>query len=147
MFHQILIIHVGCLRVFGSRGAGNGQFNVPVCCAVDDEGNLVVSEHSNHRIQVLRYSDDLRTIGSQGAANGQFSSPMGIAFDGAGHILVAEYSYRVQMLRYSDGAHVRTIGSYGSGNGQFQYPMGIVVDGQGRFAVCEYSGHRVQVLE
>jgi hypothetical protein len=140
----------GCLRVFGSAGAGNGQFNTPTCCALDDEGNLVVSDYGNHRIQVLRYSDGahLRTIGSRGAGNGQFSSPVGIAFDGAGHILVADQgNHRVQMLRYSDGAHVRTIGSSGSGNGQFQNPFGIVVDGQGRFAVCEWSGNRVQVLE
>jgi DNA-binding beta-propeller fold protein YncE len=61
---------------------------------------------------------------------------------------VADYNnHRVQMLRYSDGAHVRTIGSSGSGNGQFQNPFGIVVDGQGRFAVCDFNGHRVQVLE
>jgi hypothetical protein len=140
----------GFRRVFGSGGSGNGQFQYPFCCALDDEGNLVVSDFGNHRIQVLRYSDGthLRTIGSQGSGNGQFSSPMGIAFDGAGHILVADYSNnRVQMLRYSDGAHVRTIGSSGSGNGQFNGPVGVVVDGEGRFAVCEYGGNRVQVLE
>ena len=82
------------LRVFGSAGAGNGHFNSPVFCALDDEGNLVVSDQGNHRIQVLRYSDGahLRTIGSQGAGNGQFSSPVGIAFDGAGHILATASS-------------------------------------------------------
>ena len=140
----------GFLRVLGSAGTGNGQFKNPFCCALDDEGNLVVCDRSNNRIQVLRYSDGthLRTIGSQGSGNGQFSNPAEFAFDGAGHILVADYSnHRVQMLRYSDGAHVRTIGSSGSGNGQFSNPVGVVVDGEGRFAVCEYSGNRVQVLE
>jgi len=48
----------------------------------------------------------------------------------------------VQMLRYSDGAHVRTIGSQVSGNGKFCHPMGVAVVG-----VCEYGNHRVQVLE
>ena len=141
----------GCLRVFGSKGTGNGQFQGPICCALDDEGNLVVSEESNHRIQVLRYSDGahLRTMGSQGAGNGQFSNPMGIAFDGAGHILVADQNnHRVQMLRYSDGAHVRTIGSQGSGNGQFNQPCGgIAIDSDGRIVVSDSLNHRVQVLE
>ena len=73
---------------------------------------------------------------------------MSIAFDGAGHILVADKdNHRVQMLRYSDGAHVRTIGSKGSGNGQFSYPTGIAVDGDGRVAVCDWFNRRVQVLE
>jgi hypothetical protein len=118
----------GFLRALGGKGGGNGQFQNPVCCALDDQGNLVVSDWNrpNHRIQVLRYSDGahLRTSGSQGLGNGQFSSPHGFAFDGAGHILVADYSnHRVQMLRYSDSAHVRTIGSQGSGNSQFSSPQ------------------------
>jgi len=38
-------------------------------------------------------------------------------------------NHRVQVLRYSDGAHVRTIGSGGSGNGQFSFPYGgIAID-------------------
>ena len=140
----------GFLRVFGSSGSGNGQFINPLFCAFDAEGNLVVSEYSNSRIQVLRYSDGahLRTIGGQGSGSGQFSGPASIAFDGAGHILVADQSnHRVQMLRYSDGAHVRTIGSKGSGNGQFSNPRGVAVDGEGRVVVCDSNNHRVQVLE
>jgi hypothetical protein len=50
-------------------------------------------------------------LSSRGAGNGQFNIPWGAAFDGAGHIIVSEIrNDRVQVLRYSDGAHVRTIG-------------------------------------
>jgi DNA-binding beta-propeller fold protein YncE len=140
----------GFLRAFGSTGSGNGQFQHPCYCALDDEGNLVVSDYSNHRIQVLRYSDGahLRTIGSQGSGNGQFSGPAAFAFDGAGHILVADNcNRRVQMLRYSDGAHVRTVGSQGGGNGQFNGPTSIACDGAGNFAVFDYGNARVQVFQ
>jgi len=79
---------------------------------------------------------DLRSLGSRAAGAGQFDAPWGIAFDGAGHIIVSENSgHRVQVLRYSDGAHVCTFGSYGSGNGQFNYAAGIAVDGEGNVAV------------
>jgi tripartite motif-containing protein 71 len=74
---------------------------------------------------------------------------MGVAFDAAGHIVVLENNnHRVQVLRYSDGAHVRTIGSQGSGNGQFLYPRGgIAIDSDGRMVVADTCNHRVQVLE
>jgi sugar lactone lactonase YvrE len=140
----------GCVRVIGSAGAGNGQFNYPYGgVAFDGEGNLVVCDSENHRIQVFRYSDGthLRSIGSEGAGNGQFFDPSGIAFDGAGHIVVSESSghTRVQVLRYSDGAHVCTFGSRGSGNGQFSCPSGIAVDGEGNVAVFDGGNARVQV--
>ena len=57
----------GCVRVIGSQGAGNGQLTHPYGgVAFDGDGNLVVSDCDNHRIQVLRYIDGahLRTIGS-----------------------------------------------------------------------------------
>ena len=100
----------GCVRVIDSRGAGNGQFEFPCGVAFDGEGNLVVADGDNHRIQVFRYSDGthLRSFGSSGAGKGQFITPWSIAFDGAGHIIVSEfYGHRVQVLRYSDGTHVR----------------------------------------
>ena len=139
----------GCLRVFGSAGAGNGQFNRPFGLTLDHEGNVVVSDFGSHRIQVLRYSDGqhLRTIGQQGAGNGQFSYPYGVALDGAGHLVVVDYSnHRVQVLNYGDGSHVRTIGSEGSGNGQFMLPSGVVIDGDGRMIVADTGNNRVQVL-
>ena len=142
----------GFVRVISSRCAGNGFLNEPCGgVAFDGEGNLVVSDGGNHRIQVFRYSDGthLRSIGSEGAGNGQFNFPWSIAFDGAGHIIVSEHSgSRVQVLRYSHGAHVRTIGSQGSGNGQFSFPSGgIAIDSDGRIVVADSYNHRVQVLE
>jgi DNA-binding beta-propeller fold protein YncE len=146
----------GFVRVIGSYGAGNGQFDYPYGgVAFDGEGNLVVCDGNNHRIQVFSYSDGthLRSIGSEGAGNGQFNWPWSIAFDGAGHIVVCDSSnifvengnHRVQVLRYSDGAHVRTIGSKGSGNGQFHCPTGIAVDGEGNVAVFDSGNARVHM--
>jgi DNA-binding beta-propeller fold protein YncE len=139
----------GFARAIGSEGDGNGQFFFPFCgIAFDGEGNLVVSDGENHRIQVVRYIDGahLRTIGSKGEGQGQFNYPWGIAFDSAGHIIVSEDgNHRVQVLRYSDGAHVCTFGSKGSRNGQFKSPRGIAVDGEGNIAVFDCGNYRVQV--
>ena len=147
----VAAVGAGFLRAFGSSGAGNGQFNRPFCVALDHEGNVVVSDFGNHRIQVLRYSDGqhLRTIGQQGAGNGQFNDPYGAALDGGGHLVVAEHgNHRVQVLNYGDGSHVRTIGSEGSGDGQFLNPAGgVAIDCDGRIIVTGNYNHRVQVLQ
>ena len=45
------------------------------------EGNLVVANGDNYRVQVLRCMTwvHLRTIGSEGAGNGQFNAAFGVA--------------------------------------------------------------------
>lgn len=37
---------------FGSHGEGNGQFNAPTGVAVDANGNIIVADWGNSRIQV-----------------------------------------------------------------------------------------------
>jgi hypothetical protein len=72
----------GFVRVIGSPGKGNGQFQNPYGgVAFDGEGNLVLSDGINHRIQVFRYSDGahLRSFCSQGAGAGQY--PFGLSMD------------------------------------------------------------------
>lgn len=40
------------LLKFGSNGEGNGQFNAPTGVAVDVNGNIIVADWGNSRIQV-----------------------------------------------------------------------------------------------
>jgi tripartite motif-containing protein 71 len=82
-----------------------------------------------------------------GSGAGQFSHPSGIAFDVAGHIVVVEFgNRRVQVLRYTDGAHVRFIGCSDIGN--IPDPCGgVAIDSDGRIVVADTNNHRVQVLE
>jgi DNA-binding beta-propeller fold protein YncE len=103
----------GFVRAIGSEGGGHAQLRGPYAgVAFDGEGNLVVSDGQNHRLQVFRYSDGahVRTIGSVGHEIGQFHFPWGIAFDDSGHIIVSDReNNRVQVLRYSDASHVLSI--------------------------------------
>lgn len=39
---------------FGSHGEGNGQFNAPTGVAVDSNGNIIVADWGNSRIQVSK---------------------------------------------------------------------------------------------
>lgn len=42
---------------FGSNGEGNGQFNAPTGVAVDSNGNIIVADWGNSRIQVVQMVD------------------------------------------------------------------------------------------
>jgi hypothetical protein len=43
----------GFVRLLGISGSGNVQFSTPILCASNADGNPVISELNNHRIQVL----------------------------------------------------------------------------------------------
>jgi tripartite motif-containing protein 2/3/tripartite motif-containing protein 71 len=42
------------VRTIGSPGRGNGQFDCPYGVLIDGQGRIIVSDCSNHRIQVLQ---------------------------------------------------------------------------------------------
>jgi len=73
---------------FGSNGNGNGQFNSPYGIIVNSNGNIIVSELYNHRIQIFKFEGNfISTFGSQGNANGQFKHRRGMAVNSKGNII------------------------------------------------------------
>ena len=62
------------IRSFGSEGSGHGQFTAPRGVAVDGDGNILVVDMLNSRIQKFT-SDGMfnKTVGKR------FNNPMGIA--------------------------------------------------------------------
>ena len=88
----------------------------------DGEGNIVVSDTMNHRIQ--RFSRDgthLQTIDNgQGSAEGELNMPWGVALDELGDVYVADWrNDRVQKFT-ADGEFVMSIGSKGDEKGAVQ---------------------------
>ena len=49
----------------GTFGEGPGQFNMPFGIAVDKEGNILVADTANYRIQNLMRSFNLLKVGAQ----------------------------------------------------------------------------------
>lgn len=50
--HQVFTPEGELVLKFGSNGEGNGQFNAPTGVAVDINGNIIVADWGNSRIQV-----------------------------------------------------------------------------------------------
>ena len=135
----------------GHAGSGSGQFDRPSFVAVDDVGNVYVTEGGNHRVQVFDANGNhIGGWGSSGSADGQFSTPRGFAFFDGNEADPANYAYVVDSLNSrvekfsATGAFITKWDLLGSGDGQFLVPAGIAVGPSGDVYVVDASHHRIQ---
>ena len=133
---------------FGSKGNGNGQFNNPRGVATDLNGNIIVSDKNNHRIQIFDSNGKfISKFGSEGNGNGQFDKPWGITINSKRNIIVSDIgNHRIEIFD-SKGNFISTFGSKGNGNGQFSCPEGICVDKNDRIYVCDCNNSRIQIFD
>ena len=132
---------------FGTRGSGRGQFKNPLEVAVDGDGNLLVADHFNHRIQKFVDYRFFAAVGTEGEGSLQFKAPTSIAFNAANNkIYVADSgNSRIQVLN-SDLTISSNFGKYGSGRGKFKHPYGVSCDSSGQIFVADTDNHRIQVF-
>ena len=135
-------------QCWGSEGVGNGQFCRPwgVCC--DQQGNIIVGDRSNHRIQVFDSNGMLKyKFGSDGTRPGQFNRPAGVAVTREGHVVVADKdNHRIQVLKI-DGSFLFMFGSKGGNDGHMIYPYDVAVNHMdGRIAVTDTGNHRLLIF-
>ncbi len=85
----------------GGKGTEKGQFDSPTGIAVDSNGNVLVADTGNGRIEKFPPNGTFVT------SMGQFQAPSGIAIDSAGNIYVSEIGskHRIQKLR-PDGTFI-----------------------------------------
>ena len=134
-------------------------FNFAGAGAVDDSGNLFVSDYSAVRkietstLKVTTIAGSTAQYGSADGARGQarFLGPQGLASDGKGNVYVAdEYNQTIRRVSIATGetttlaGMVSTTGGYTDGpalSAQFYYPTGVAVDGDKVFVAD--SGNNV----
>ena len=132
---------------FGSHGTGTGQFDMPTGVAVDGDGNILVADTLNHRIQKFDAKGKfLATWGRQGNGNGMLFMPTYLAIDRAGHVYVADSgNNRIQVFD-AQGKYLSSIGSVGKEPGHFAEPKGIALDAKGNLWVVDRRNHRLQAF-
>ncbi|MEM4730105.1 MAG: putative Ig domain-containing protein [Thermoplasmata archaeon] len=78
----------------GAMGSSNNQFNTPIDIDSDLDGNILVADKGNHRIQVFKANGDfIRTIGETGVNLSDafhLNSPSGVHVADDGKILIAD---------------------------------------------------------
>ena len=95
-----MIICMICISIFFFQGTEDGFFTRPNGVAVDEEGNIIVADSRNDRIQVFSSSGVFITkFGLKGTAPGEFDRPSGICISPEGVLIVVDFgNNRVQMF-------------------------------------------------
>ena len=136
------------IKSFGSRGSEPGQFAQPFGIDVDREGNIIVGDTYNHRIQVFDNDGSfVRSFGSFGSSEDQLNKPYRVTVDGEGNIVICDgLNHRIKVVDI-EGNFIRCFGTEGPGESQLGDPRGVDVDGEGRIVVSELGNERVSVFE
>jgi DNA-binding beta-propeller fold protein YncE len=91
----------------GGRGSDKGQLDGPTGIAVDANGNILVADTNNGRIEKFSPTGTfLSTMGIKGIGYGQLGAPNGIAIDKPGNVYVADASKHVVEKLAPDGTVV-----------------------------------------
>ena len=97
------------ILAWGESGIGkSGFFSFPQNIAIDDLGNVYVTELGNMRVQKFNNNGEfLKAWGSSGTGSGQFHSPAGIAVFNGTVFVVDTQLHNVQKFDLKIGrAHV-----------------------------------------
>ena len=149
--HRIRVYDVASgahLFDIGTRGTGDGEFNLPRDIAMGPGGDLYVVDGGNFRIQVFSADGQFRrTFGSMGAQFGQFSRPKGIATDGAGNVYVSDAAFGNFQIFDPEGRLLLFIGNRSAKPGPANYmlPSGIHVDEDGRIYFVDQFFRKVDI--
>ena len=125
------------LLTWGTKGKGEGQFNLPHAVRIDSKGLVYVGDRENDRVQVFdQQGNFIRQFGGF-APFGLFITPDDRLFAADGR------AHQVHRLTL-DGKILETWGKRGPEPGNFFLPHGIAVGADGAVYVTEIDGKRVQ---
>lgn len=133
---------------FGAKGVESGQFNNPTNIAVTGDGNILITDALNFRIQIFSAQGAFQgTFGSAGNSPGHFSRPRGIATDSDGNIYVVDALFDNIQIFNKTGQLLMDFGSLGQENGKFWMPAGIWIDQNDKIYVADSYNKRVQIFQ
>jgi DNA-binding beta-propeller fold protein YncE len=126
------------LKEWGTKGNGEGQFNLPHAIVLDQDGRVYVGDRENDRVQVFDPEGRFLAQWRDGGA------PFGLFLTADRRLFVADgRASRVTVLD-RDGKALQHWGEPGAGPGQFAMPHALCVDSHGDVYVAEINGQRLQ---
>ncbi|MEO9310619.1 MAG: HYR domain-containing protein, partial [Nitrososphaera sp.] len=133
---------------FGSQGlVKSGTFSFPQYIAVDEAGNVYVTDLGNFRVQ--KFDNEgvyLHSWGSKGTDSKNFQSPAGIAVRN-NFVYVVDHELNVVKKFDTTGNFISLWGSTGSEPGKFKLPNGIAVSKDDFVYVVDTGNSRIQKFD
>ncbi len=149
--HQIQVFdgEGNFIKTIGTRGHGEGEFNLPVQAAVNAAGELYVLDAGNFRVQVFDVDGlFLRTWGKAGRNMGDFARPRGLALDSDGLVYVTDTAYGNFQVFRDDGQLMLSVGKSGADvPGEYSLPAGIAVDELGWVYILDQRYNKLDVIK
>lgn len=132
---------------FAYDGSLDGQLSRPWGVCVDKDGNIIIGDRRNNRIQIFYPDGSFKfAFGTKGTGDGQLELPAGVTTDRQNRIIVADKdNHRIQIFS-STGRFILKFGSYGRDLGEFQYPWDVAVNSVGNIIATDTRNHRIQMF-
>lgn len=116
-----------------------GGFYYPNGITFSSEGDVFVSDMSNHRVQVFSPKGEFKQIIYTSG------SPIGLTVDRQERLLVVDpFAHAVDIYELG-GERITGFGGPGLGLGLFRFPSDIALDETGRMFVSDRENHQIQV--
>ena len=138
------------LQTIGTRGEGQGQFNLPLQAATGPDGTLYVVDGGNFRVEAFDPNGRfLFTFGEVGRFPGQFARPKGIATDKDGNIYVVDTAFGNVQIFNKQGHVLMFIGNRDRAGkpGKFFLPAGVAVGEDGRVYMVDQYFRKVDIFK
>jgi sugar lactone lactonase YvrE len=136
------------------------KFWYPNGCAVDNQGNVYISEEAPPRVRKITKAGEVTTVAgdltigyNEGTGTAaKFKSPSGIAVDDLGNLYVADqHNHAIRKITPAGVVTTLAGGIQGNADGtgtaaQFFRPTGVVADKQGNVFVADLFNHRIRKI-
>ena len=141
------------VTVAGGNGLSSAANTLshPFDIVFDTSGNMFISDHTKHRIQMWApgATEGITVAGGNGngSEKNQLKNPKGIVLDKSGNIYVVDQgNYRVQKWAPGATEGITVAGGNGSGSlaSQLSDPNGIALDESGNIYIADVGNHRIQ---
>jgi len=144
------IVQYTFATAWGTKGSGDGQFFSPGNIAIDNQGNLIVIDRFNYRIQKFDSSGNfLIKWGSMGEGDGQFGeNGLGdLAIDQTGNVYVIDSRKECIQKFDSSGRFLTKWGSEGNEDEQLHTIYSIAINSAGIVYIADWGGSDIATIK